>query len=85
MVNLETIGGEIIECHLRFSDQWPDLYGKGWVEALVRLYEKGEWQFDDSRRRTGYSVVLFGGHGLAYKHPDPAVVKEILENPAVSS
>ena len=38
MVNLETIGGSIIEAHLRFADQWPDLYGAGWVEALVRLY-----------------------------------------------
>jgi hypothetical protein len=85
MVNLETIGGKIIECHLRFSDQWPDLYGKGWVESLVRLYEHGEWRFDDSQRRTGHSVVLFGGHGLSYKHPDKAVVREILENPAVSS
>ena len=38
MINLETIGGRIIEVHLRFADQWPDLYGQGWVEALVRLY-----------------------------------------------
>ena len=27
MINLETIGGRIIEVHLRFADQWPDLYG----------------------------------------------------------
>jgi hypothetical protein len=27
MVNLETVGGSIIEAHLRPSDQWPDLYG----------------------------------------------------------
>ena len=27
MMNLETIGGTIIEAHLRFADQWPDLYG----------------------------------------------------------
>ena len=27
LVNLETIGGRIIEVHLRFADQWPDLYG----------------------------------------------------------
>ena len=39
MLNLETIGGAIIEVHLRFSDQWPDLYGAGWVEALIRLYQ----------------------------------------------
>ena len=29
MANFETIGGRIIECHLRFTDQWPDLYGAG--------------------------------------------------------
>ena len=27
MLNIETIGGRIIEAHLRFADQWPDLYG----------------------------------------------------------
>ena len=47
MVNVETIGGRIIEVHLRFADQWPDLYGAGWVEALVRLYAKRDWRFDD--------------------------------------
>ena len=26
MLNLETIGDTIIEVHLRFADQWPDLY-----------------------------------------------------------
>ena len=36
MINFETIGSRIIEAHLRFADQWPDLYGPGWVEALVR-------------------------------------------------
>ena len=36
MINLETIDARIIEVHLRFSDQWPDLYGAGWIEALVR-------------------------------------------------
>ena len=29
ILNLETIGGTIIEAHLRLSDQWPDLYGRG--------------------------------------------------------
>ena len=60
MVNFETIGSRIIEAHLRFADQWPDLYGPGWVEALVRLYADGEWSFDDANRSDGYSVVLFG-------------------------
>ena len=53
MLNLETIDGRIIEVHLRFADQWPDLYGKGWVEALVRLYAEGQWNFDDGDRRDG--------------------------------
>ena len=51
MVNFETIGSRIIEAHLRFADQWPDLYGPGWVAALVRLYATGEWVFDDSATR----------------------------------
>ncbi len=69
MVNFETIGSRIIEAHLRFADQWPDLYGPGWVEALVRLYAEGNWIFDDAHRADGYSVVLFGAHGPAYCHP----------------
>jgi hypothetical protein len=69
MVNFETIGSRIIEAHLRFADQWPDLYGPGWVEALVRLYANGEWVFDDSARADAYSVVLFAPHGPAYRHP----------------
>jgi hypothetical protein len=36
ILNTETIGGRMIEVHLRMSDQWPDLYGAGWVDALVR-------------------------------------------------
>ena len=39
-VNVETIGTKIIEAHLRFADQWPDLYGRGWLEAVVDLYAR---------------------------------------------
>jgi hypothetical protein len=69
MVNFETIGGRIIEVHLRFADQWPDLYGEGWVEALIRLYSEKKWTFADDDRRDGYSVILFGRHGQKYNHP----------------
>ncbi len=65
MLNLETIGEKIIEAHLRFADQWPDLYGPGWVDAVVGLYERGDWDFCDDDRSEGYSVVLFGPHGRA--------------------
>ena len=50
IVNLETIGGRIIEVHLRMSDQWPDLYGAGWVAAVVRLYRDRHWEFADAER-----------------------------------
>lgn len=85
MVNFETIGGKIIEGHMRFSDQWPDLYGDGWCDALVKLYRDGVWDFDDSDRVDGYSVVLFGAHGVAYSHPPAALVDRIRQRPDVSS
>jgi hypothetical protein len=85
MLNLETIGGRIIEAHLRFADQWPDLYGAGWVEALVRLYAHQHWDYPDADRRDGYSVVLFGPHGPRYRHPPKSLVSEVGNVPSVSS
>ncbi len=85
MLNFETIGARIIEVHMRFADQWPDLYGAGWVEALVRLYAKGVWVFDDRDRRDGYSVVLFGAHGVQYRHPPAELVAKLRATPGVSS
>lgn len=85
MANFETIGGRIIEAHLRFADQWPDLYGTGWVEAVIRLYETGAWTFDDGDRRDGYSVVLFGPHDRRYRHPPEAVVERVRASDGVSS
>ena len=85
MLNLETIGGRIIEVHLRFADQWPDLYGQGWVEALVCLYEHQRWDYADADRRDGYSVVLFGPHGPRYRHPPQALVEEVCAMASVSS
>jgi hypothetical protein len=85
MLNFETIGGHIIEVHLRFSDQWPDLYGHGWIGALVALYHKSAWDFPDRDRRDGYSVVLFGPKGRHYRHPPAAAVQHALALPGVSS
>lgn len=85
MVNFETIGARIIEVHLRFADQWPDLYGAGWLDAVVRLYAEGRWEFGDADRRTGYSVVLFGAHGVQYHHPEPSLVAELRADAAISS
>ncbi len=86
MVNFETIGARIIEVHLRFADQWPDLYGgRPWVEALVKLYAEGAWEFDEPERRDGYSVVLFGAHGIQYRHPPADLLAEIRATPGILS
>lgn len=85
MVNFETIGGRIIEAHLRFADQWPDLYGAGWVEALIRLYADKRWDFADADRKDGYSVVLFAPHGPRYRHPPADLVTKVRAMEGVSS
>ncbi len=85
MMNFETIKGRIIEVHLRFADQWVDLYGPGWVEALVDLYARNRWTFDDSRRRDGYSVPLFATHGGKFQHPAADRQAAIRAMPGVSS
>jgi len=85
ILNAETIGGRIIEVHLRMSDQWPDLYGEGWVDAVVRLYQERKWDFPDRDRRDGFSVVLFGPHGERYRHPPPALLAQVRQLPGVSS
>jgi hypothetical protein len=84
MMNFETIAGTIIEVHLRFADQWPDLYGTGWIESVVELYTHGRWRFEDAGRRTGHSVVLFGAHGTRY-HVDRHEVAALRRRPGVSS
>jgi len=84
IVNFETIGGSIIECHLRMAEQWLDLNGEGWLDAVVRLYRDGRWRFADAERRTGYSVILFARHGLHWSI-DPAAVEALRQRPGISS
>jgi len=85
MLNLETIGGVIIEAHLRFADQWPDLYGAGWVDALVGLYRDHAWHFNDAARAEGYSLALFGPHGRRYAHPPNEIIEAVVRMREVSS
>jgi hypothetical protein len=85
MMNFETIGGRIIEAHLRFADQWCDLYGAGWTGALVRLYQEGRWCFDEPPRAEGFSIPLFAGHGAAHRHPPAEVQRAVRAMPGVVS
>jgi hypothetical protein len=85
MLNFETIDATIIEVHLRFADQWPDLYGDGWVDALVKLYAENVWVFDEGERRDGYSVVLFGAHGVQYRHPPTEFIDRLRATDGVLS
>ena len=85
IVNFETIGGRIIEAHLRFADQWCDLYGEGWVDALVKFYSTGHWHLDDGERRDGFSIPLFARHGHVPPHPSPEVQCAIRAMPQVKS
>src|SRR5471030_3224618 len=85
MVNFETIGSRIIEAHLRFADQWPDLYGPNWVTAVIGLYAQGRWDYPDRGRADGFSVVLFLPHGPRYRHPDQATVDAVKQMDGVSS
>ena len=85
MLNVETIGGRIIEAHLRFADQWPDLYGPGWVAALIGLYANRQWNYPDSPRQTGYSVILFGPNNRKFRPPPAAVLADIRQRRHISS
>jgi hypothetical protein len=83
--NIESIGGRIIEVHLRFADQWPDMYGRGWLEAIVELYARRRWRYPDDDRRIGYSVVLFGGHNIHYTKPPAEFVESLRARPGIHS
>jgi hypothetical protein len=85
VANIESIGGRIIEVHLRFADQWPDMYGRGWLEAIVELYSRRRWRYPDDDRRTGYSVVLFGGHNIHYLSPPADFVDSLRARPGIRS
>lgn len=85
MLNLESIGGRIIEAHLRVADQWPDLYEDGWLDGVVGLYARGEWRLAPRDRRNGYSVALFGPHGREYRHPPAREVAAVRRMPNVRS
>ena len=85
MANFETIGGRIIEAHLRFADQWPDLYGPGWVEAVVRLHVTGAGTIPTPTAPTATASCCSGRTARATGIRPPALVEEVRAMPGVSS
>jgi hypothetical protein len=85
MVNVESIGGRIVAAHLRCADQWPDLYGRKWLDAVIRLYRSGTWDLVDTGRAEGYSVVLFGPRRAPHVHPHPDVLSACRASVGISS
>ncbi len=80
ILNFETIGGRIIECHLRMSVEFIPLYGKGWLDAVVRLYRDGAWNFagGDFPRFMVPSFTALQPHAV-----DPAALRAIEAMPGV--
>jgi hypothetical protein len=85
MVNIETIGGRIIEVQLRFADQWCDLYGRSWFDAVVNLYDHKGWSLANEDRKLGYSVPLFARHGTVPRYPSLQDQLAIRSMPGVAS
>jgi hypothetical protein len=85
MINIETIGGRIIEAQIRFADQWCDLYGRDWFNAVVMLYGEGRWPLLHHGMREGCSVPLFARHGNVPPHPTAEQQAKIRALPHVSS
>jgi hypothetical protein len=62
MLNVETIDGKVIELHLWFSPQWPNLYGSWFTSSLVDLYCGKRWTGPLTSMSTtpvGYCVPLW--------------------------
>jgi hypothetical protein len=85
MVNMETIGARISAARLRFSGQWPDLYGRKWLAAVVRLHQYGTWDLIETERAEGYSLNLTGTHGSVSAYPRADTMRAYEATVGVSS
>jgi hypothetical protein len=84
MVNVETIGGRIGTARLRFSSQWPDLYGRKWLAAIIRLHQHGTWDLIDTERAEGYSLNLTAAYGAVSVYPRADSVRAYEDTVGVS-
>lgn len=76
-VNIETLGGRIIECHLRMGD--IDGFGNlELMQSIVDVHAHKKWSFSDKIPKF-YEFALWGNKGVQYKI-DRAIVNEIGKN-----
>lgn len=78
MINVESINGKIIDCHLRMTPRFVDLYGKGWLDAVVVLYDKGTWHYENGRG-VSVSYTLRAIQEGIYSIEDAEKLEEIRE------
>jgi len=83
VMNFETIGGRIIEAHLRYAEQWLDLYGPEFLPAVYSLFRGTGWREGAMPERTGYSVALFG-ETRQYTKPGPEFIADLLTTEGVT-
>ena len=64
--NAETIGGKIIECHLRFGEDIPRLGNLNLMKNIVNVYARKSWNFNEKIPKF-YLFVLWGDKNISYK------------------
>ena len=79
LANIETINGKIIDCHLRMTPRFVDLYGDGWLTSVVNLYEKGTWNYDQ-HNKSGVSYTLRTSEEGSYIISDKNVFDDLCRN-----
>lgn len=82
IVNLEMIGDKIIEVHPRMSPQFIDLYGSGWLDAVVSLYKDGNWNYNQQTK--GYSIPIFT-QDMVMPKIDYPFIEELRNRKGISS
>lgn len=75
-INIETIGGKIIECHLRMGDI-NSLYNDNLMQSIIDIYAGKAWNFKETIAPF-YLFALWGEWGVKYRI-DTDAVKEMCE------
>ena len=81
VLNLEIIGGKIIECQPRLSPQFVPIYGNKWLTQIASLYDKKKWT--SIKTIKGYSIPLFLNNGGFPPIIDSLLVREIKKAPEI--